>query len=124
MNIEYIKTATRDGFTNWRDFSTRTNRKDFITFVLVLQIGFIALSLIEMLLTYSGIYLFGLPSLILFFATLPHCFSISARRLHDTGRSGWWQLLYLLPLVGLLCLSVLLILKGDENKNQYGDPSL
>jgi hypothetical protein len=30
--------------------------------------------------------------------------SVSARRLHDVNRSGWWQLLYFLPIIGLIIL--------------------
>ncbi len=30
--------------------------------------------------------------------------AVGTRRLHDTGRSGWWQLLFLIPLVGLIVL--------------------
>ncbi|MCC7124906.1 MAG: DUF805 domain-containing protein [Acidobacteria bacterium] len=45
------------------------------------------------------------------------------RRLHDTGRRGWWMLLTLVPLVGTIILLVLLAQAGQPGDNQYGpDP--
>jgi uncharacterized membrane protein YhaH (DUF805 family) len=44
------------------------------------------------------------------------------RRLHDTNRSGWWQLLSL-TLIGLIPLIYWLASKGDEHANQYGQPT-
>lgn len=46
--------------------------------------------------------------------------AIGARRLHDTGLSGWWQLLSLIPVAGALILMVLLVRKGEESANKYG----
>ena len=44
------------------------------------------------------------------------------RRLHDTGRSGWWILISLVPIVGAILLIVWLALRGHETANQYGLP--
>ena len=44
--------------------------------------------------------------------------SAAARRLHDSGKSGWWQLLYL-TIIGALLVLYWLIRKGDANKNSY-----
>jgi uncharacterized membrane protein YhaH (DUF805 family) len=46
--------------------------------------------------------------------------SALVRRLHDTGRSGWWYWISLVPLIGGIWLLVLLILDGDAGDNQYG----
>ena len=49
--------------------------------------------------------------------------SVTCRRLHDTNRSGWFLLLYFIPLIGLIWLLVLCGLEGTEGENRYGpDP--
>lgn len=45
-----------------------------------------------------------------------------ARRLHDTGRSGWWQLIAI-TIIGIIPLIIWLTSKGDEGNNKYGTPS-
>lgn len=46
--------------------------------------------------------------------------SAAVRRLHDTGRSGWWYWIGLIPFIGGIWLLVLLVLDGDAGANQYG----
>jgi len=45
--------------------------------------------------------------------------AVTVRRLHDTGRSGWWLLLFLIPVIGFI---VLLVFYCQDSKpdNQYG----
>ena len=43
-------------------------------------------------------------SSLLSLATLLPCLAVTSRRLHDIGRSGWWQLIVLLPLIGWIVL--------------------
>ena len=45
--------------------------------------------------------------------------AICARRLHDTGRSGWWQLIGLIPLIGAIVLLVFYVL-DSIGENEYG----
>jgi uncharacterized membrane protein YhaH (DUF805 family) len=56
-------------------------------------------------------------SLALFLPSL----SASARRLHDTGRSGWWQLIAL-TVIGLIPLFIWFASKGNDQSNDYGHP--
>ena len=67
---------------------------------------------------------FGLILLIAPLAVLLPSLAVSVRRLHDTGRSGWWMLLGLIPLVnccGGIVLLVFLVMDGDAHVNAYGD---
>ena len=44
--------------------------------------------------------------------------AVTTRRLHDTGKSGWWQLLYLICCGGLVLLYF--FVQDSEGDNQYG----
>ena len=45
------------------------------------------------------------------------------KRLHDLGHSGWWVLLFIVPLINLLLLLYLFFFRGQMGGNQYGpDP--
>ena len=45
--------------------------------------------------------------------------AVAVRRLHDTGRSGWWLLIGLIPIIGFFVLLYFFVL-DSENDNQYG----
>lgn len=47
---------------------------------------------------------------------------VAVRRLHDTGRSGWWLLLGAVPLLGTLVLLVFAVSRGTPGPNAYGPP--
>ncbi|MEM7379267.1 MAG: DUF805 domain-containing protein, partial [Pseudomonadota bacterium] len=42
-----------------------------------------------------------------------------ARRLHDSGRSGWWQLISLIPLIGWIAL-IYFMVQPSEGDNRFG----
>lgn len=46
--------------------------------------------------------------------------AVSIRRLHDTNRSGWWLLIGLIPLIGLIVLIVFMVQDSDSGDNQHG----
>jgi uncharacterized membrane protein YhaH (DUF805 family) len=53
-------------------------------------------------------------------AILLPSYALAARRLHDVGRSGWWQLIAI-TIVGLIPLFFWFITEGDSETNKYGD---
>ena len=46
--------------------------------------------------------------------------AVSIRRLHDIGKSGWWYLVGLIPLIGAIVLLVFFTTKSDNETNEYG----
>lgn len=58
---------------------------------------------------------------ILYIGLLIPMISASTRRLHDTSRSGWWQLIGIIPLVSLV-LIYFYVVSGDAGDNLYGSP--
>jgi uncharacterized membrane protein YhaH (DUF805 family) len=74
----------------------------------------------------SGHYEYGTPSIIggLFsLAIFLPSLAVWVRRLHDVGRSGWWWLLILIPLIGWIVLFVWSVQRGDVGPNEFGpDP--
>lgn len=95
------------------EFGGRARRKEFWMFFLFNILVSIGLGIVDGIL---GIMLLGnLYAL----AVLIPSLAIGARRLHDTGRSGWWQLIALVPVIGIIVLIVFWAQDGHE-ENQYG----
>jgi len=46
--------------------------------------------------------------------------AVGVRRLHDTGRSGWWLLIAFVPIIGVIVLLVYLVQDSQPGENQYG----
>jgi len=99
-------------FSKFFDFKGRATRPEywwFYLFTLLISWG-------SMLVDPTQI-LSGLISLALIFPTI----AAGTRRLHDTNRSGWWQLLYL-TIIGSILVIVWLASKGSDQENEYGCP--
>jgi uncharacterized membrane protein YhaH (DUF805 family) len=109
--------AIKSAFSQYATFSGRASRSEFWFFYLFLVIAsFIAASIDALVLNNQNSYL----TLILFLATLIPLIAITTRRLHDTDRSGWWQLLPFIPLVGAIILLIWLCTAGAPGNNRFG----
>ena len=96
-------------------FSGRARRKEYWYFFLFNAIFSFVLGLIDNLVgTYN--VLSGLYSL----AVLLPSLGVSIRRLHDTGRSGWWLLIGLIPLIGTIILLIYMVSDSQAGTNEYG----
>ena len=47
--------------------------------------------------------------------------AVSVRRLHDIGKSGWYYLVFLVPVVGTILMIIWGCQEGMVGRNQYGD---
>jgi uncharacterized membrane protein YhaH (DUF805 family) len=114
----------------YADFSGRARRTEFWMFALFNFIASAILSLVDTMIgTASYIssggmfYMPGILGAIYGLAVLVPSLAVAVRRLHDTDRTGWWLLIGLIPLVGLIVLIVFWATEGDRGPNQYGpDP--
>jgi len=102
-------------------FSGRARRKEFwmfalFNFIIVVVLFIIAYFLIAA--THSRLPI-ALPYLYDLAIILPGL-GLTVRRLHDTGRSGWWFLIVLIPFIGGIVLFVFEVLDSQPGDNQYG----
>lgn len=116
---------------NYIEFEGRASRAEFWWFALfrvlvvvgceVLSRVILASGLSSDLLLRLGAWLPGLAAIALFFPSI----AVGARRLHDIGRTGWWQLLLLIPpLIIILVVFWVLPPKREDNKHgPYIDPA-
>ena len=100
-------------FKKFADFSGRASRKEYWMFILFVLIISISLSIVDAVLDML------ILSPIFSLAILVPSISIAARRLHDTGRTGWWQLIALVPLIGIIVLLVFYV-QDSQDENTYG----
>ena len=103
-------------FSKYFVFRGRASRPEFWWFILfLLAIEFIC-KFIDILRPDIGDVLYVLNRLILI---APTC-SVTCRRLHDTNRSGWWQLLWAIPLLGVGAMLVFCT-KASQDPNRFDD---
>jgi Predicted membrane protein len=95
-------------------FEGRARRKEFWIFALANFVIGILLSIIGTI-TSTGDSLRDLYNLAVLIPNL----AVGVRRLHDTGRSGWWLLLVLVPIIGAIVLIVFWC-TDSEGDNRYG----
>ena len=105
-------------------FSGRARRMEFWYFFLFNLIAVIVLTLIDTLIgTFNIVQGVGLLSSIYSLAVLIPYLAVTVRRLHDIDRTGWWILIYLIPLIGVIVLLVFALTPGTPGSNSYGpDP--
>jgi uncharacterized membrane protein YhaH (DUF805 family) len=106
-------------------FDGRARRKEFWMFVLFNTIVGIILSVLDTIIgtDFGGRTGGGWLSTIYYLAVLLPVIGVSIRRMHDTNRSGWWVLIYLIPCIGWIWFIVLAAQEGTVGDNQYGpDP--
>jgi uncharacterized membrane protein YhaH (DUF805 family) len=106
--IESIQTC----FTKYADFNGCASRPEFWWFTLFCWVASLLTNF------FGGGFASGIFSLV----TLLPSVAVAARRLHDTDRSGWWQLLWFIPVIGWIVLIVFLVQEGKTNR--YAAPSV
>ena len=101
-------------------FSGRARRKEYWMFLLINLVVSVALALIDSLIGSVSESGMGLLSSVYSIGVLIPSLALSVRRLHDTGRTGWWVLISIIPVIGAVVLLVFMLLDSEPGSNRYG----
>ncbi|NDD30514.1 MAG: DUF805 domain-containing protein [Proteobacteria bacterium] len=106
---------------NATNFGGRSRRREYWMFVLFQALVMFAVSAVCAFAASATHInaLAGLPGLLALLLILPG-FAVAIRRLHDVGKSGWYLLVNLVPLIGSLWFLLLMVRDSEPGVNQYG----
>ena len=118
--IDYFKLA----LSKYAQFTGRSRRSEywyfqlvyaFVAITLLVPIGIAAAMESQILAGLSGI-----AYVIITLGLIVPSIAVLVRRLHDTGRSGWWYFVSLVPFIGGILLLVWLVQDSQPGTNEYG----
>jgi uncharacterized membrane protein YhaH (DUF805 family) len=109
-----------DAWKNYVTFTGRSRRKAYWMFVLFNIIAAVLAGVIDNVLGLAGKDGYGPISGLYSLAVFIPGLALAIRRLHDTGRTGWWMLLGLIPLFGWIILLIFFVTNSQPGSNQYG----
>jgi len=111
---------------NYANFNGRARRKEYWMFTLFFMLFVFAFAFV------IGVFgsvseeagIFALIIFVVFYlAHLVPSLAVTVRRFHDTGKSGWFLLLQLIPYLGGFIILIFTVMDGDRGDNEYGpDP--
>ncbi len=128
-----IKQAVYLAYAKAFDYSSRASRAEYWWFILFCMIAAILISVFTVFVLFP--YFESLENVVkdisicMYILVLPisiPSISLSVRRLHDINKSGWWLLMSIIPIIGIVGSCILLywhIKPGDLSVNRYGGPS-
>lgn len=119
-------------YSRYAQFTGRADRREFWTFTIFYLIACGVLSILDNMMFgtssisggagWSGTGGFQPLTSIFSLISLVPCIAVSVRRMHDIGKSGWWVLINLIPLIGWIWFLILAAGPGDPEANAYGEP--
>ncbi len=110
-----IQQAVKTVLASYAKFEGRSGRSEYWWWVLAYVIAYIAAYIVGSIVG-AGELLAGLLAIGLLIPNI----AVSVRRFHDIGKSGWWCLLFIIPIVNLI-VWLIFFTKVSEGPNQYGE---
>ncbi|WP_262694518.1 DUF805 domain-containing protein [Kordiimonas aquimaris] len=125
--------AIKSAFRNYLNFSGRASRLEFWAFIIFALVAGNIITVLEGVIFHAGdlpeagplfavgisIFLGPIASVFAALMIIPWV-SVSTRRLHDIGRSGFWIYFGFIPPIGWLFMLIWLVREGDAGDNVYG----
>jgi len=121
-----FQTGLSSFWKRYRDFGGRSRRSEYWFIQLFLVVTNIAVAIIDLALMGWDVDRFiangggGIVGLVWILVTIVPALAVLVRRLHDTGKSGWWALVGFLPLVGAIVLLVFTVTDSSPGENKFG----
>lgn len=115
----FLETLTK----RYAQFSGRASKREFWGFVLFRIVAMVAISFVTVIMFEINESLGSIFSLLYWLfaiALVIPDLSVGVRRLHDIGKSGWWFLIGLVPLIGPIWLIILWCQASVNEDNQWG----
>lgn len=109
--------AVQTCFSKYVDWKGRAGRAEFwwwFLFVIIVEV------VVQILWRATGSAAFLALYIVIALALILPGIAVTVRRLHDTGRSGWWYWIALIPIVGGIILLVFMLMRGTPGPNRYG----
>ncbi|HID68064.1 MAG TPA: DUF805 domain-containing protein [Roseibacterium sp.] len=112
--MDFMTAVKRVLTQNYANFSGRARRSEYWWFFLFIMIANIVAQTVDAAI--------GLPilTIIVGLGLIVPGIALAIRRMHDTGRSGWWLLIGLIPLAGIVIL-FWFVQRGTVGSNEFGD---
>ena len=107
--------AVKACLSKYADFSGRARRSEYWYWVLYVIAVDIVTTVLDKAIGTSFLYYLGAVAL------LVPSIAVGVRRMHDLGKSGWYLLIGLIPLVGWVIVIVWAATEGQPETNAYGD---
>ena len=108
-------------FKKYFVFDGRAKRSEYWWFVLFSILGGIVTTIIDIMILGYSIESYGPVNIIFSVVLILPGIAVTARRLHDINKSGWWQLIEL-TIIGILLIIIWNATEGEKKKNIYGPP--
>ncbi|RYL94315.1 DUF805 domain-containing protein [Sporolactobacillus sp. THM7-4] len=105
-----------DVIKNYTGFRGRATRTEFWMFTLINAI----ISIIAMLIDYYLLNGLRIVDTLYSLAVLLPSLAVQVRRLHDIGRTGWWILIGVIPVLGWIVLLIYNCTDSQDKENKYG----
>ena len=119
--------AVKSFWSHYSKFKGRSRRSEYWWIQLFLVLTNLAVAAIDLALMNGDVDRFiangggGIVGLIWILVTIVPALAVLVRRLHDTGKSGWWVLIGFVPLIGGIVLLVFTVLDSDVGENKFGE---
>lgn len=119
--IEWYKKVVLENYANFEGRARRSEYWYFTLINLVISIAFSILTFVFASISETLAFIPNIISIIYSLAILVPSIAVGARRLHDIGKSGWFQLVALIPFVGVIVLIYWFAQDGVPGSNEYGE---